>query len=65
MEVNEVNVIEISLHEQKEINAGSLLAFIAVMGAVVYIYQVVAPSIISGFKEGFRSTQCQSEIPND
>jgi hypothetical protein len=65
MEVNEINVLEMSPFEQKEINGGSILAFIAIMGAVVYVYEVVAPSVIKGFKEGFKSTQYQSEIPND
>jgi hypothetical protein len=67
MEVNEVNVMGMSIAEQKEINGGNLLAFIAVMGAVIYVYEVVAPEVIKGFKEGYRSTQPQYQkvIPND
>ena len=67
MDVNKFNVMEMSITEQKEINGGNLLAFIAVIGAVVYVYEVAGPAIIKGFKEGYRSTQPQYQkvIPND
>jgi hypothetical protein len=67
MVVNRINVMELSITEQKEIYGGNLLAFIAVIGAVVYVYEVAAPAIIKGFKEGYRSTQPQYQnvIPND
>jgi hypothetical protein len=63
MELDDLNVSEMNQNEQEVINGGSILGFIAMMGAVIYMYEVAVPQIIKGFKEGFASTQPQPYRP--
>ena len=56
METKKFHVKELSLTEQADVNGGFLLAFIAVMGAVIYLYNN-KEDMIDGFKEGFESVR--------
>lgn len=60
MNVKEVYLHELTQKEQIEVNGGfvaGLLACIAVIGAIVYIWDEAGPQIVKGFKEGYASTQ--------
>lgn len=60
MEIREFQLKELNFIEQVEVNGGSLtaiLAALAIMGAVIYLYEEGVPDFIEGFKEGYQSTQ--------
>jgi hypothetical protein len=62
METKDFFVKELSFNEAKEVNGGffgidDVLTFLAVMGAVVYLYEEGIPSFVQGFKEGYAITQ--------
>jgi hypothetical protein len=57
MEKMNYELKELSLSEQKEINGGNpLLGFIAVMGALIYLYNN-KEDLVAGFKEGYESVR--------
>jgi hypothetical protein len=57
MEKMNCELKELSLDEQKDISGGNpLLAFIAVVGALAYLYNN-KEDFVAGFKEGYESVR--------
>ncbi|MFI3297510.1 MAG: hypothetical protein R3Y59_07775 [bacterium] len=49
-------VVAMPKQEMKETDGGNLLAFITVMGAIIYLYNE-GDDLVDGFKEGYEGTR--------